>query len=534
MGRSKLSSDGLIESMNESINSNGFWEVYHKFCKKLPDSSVSVLGVFNIIPLVMKRLDGDLASFEIHNAVRDFGLNYPKESEELFFRFVESSTPFHYEFIPDVSEAIAKTKGEYYAWQLIHDRLQNEDLLFYLLGAILRVELKNIEKERNQVFQLLEHLLHRVVESTNTAAQGQAVRIYSQFKEYLTDSEKHIITLSGIEHIDIHSKVFWVVEDLYEEKEASQLIEALWLSLASIDREYEALLNRIGSALFKMVDDNSNIVKSFLRQWIVMKADQEGASMDSFQYFFERIYQKKPIWLMHLLTNWINDDDRVFHRGFKGVLSILYVNRVKDISLSETVIKEASTGDISYIVSKVLGYVWNSDHLRSLLYSILKAREDETSLSIIATAFTEYVMLMYPLTKDYLESKKKDTHKIGQDVIEYIIQQSDEYQNNLSALPPLEELEGSQRIGRSYAKLEKELHDEAFNNPRKGSIDELFRHVEVKGGNSMFHRYPGKLEYSDKSKFGSVSIKYEAPRAEFNNQYGMALARLHWVNQKRK
>tara|TARA_A100000171_G_C2139093_1_gene153108 strand:- start:3570 stop:5132 length:1563 start_codon:yes stop_codon:yes gene_type:complete len=519
--------------MNQSISKNKFWSYYHEFCQELPKSNVSKEELLNILPRIKSSLANDMAAFEIHNAVRDFIKEHPSKGGELIDAIVKSQNGTLYEFLSDVIVSLSETNSIESTWLKLGPLFEHEGLAYYALSSVLRLEIDSLPKDKKVlILDELAEQLDRLKNSANTSIQGEVLRVLACLRNEIQWADREMLKLAEIDHIDIQSKIYWVLDQKIDKERSPDLYKTLFLRLSITDPQYMGLINLTGTMLRDLLVHDPQLLEDFLSSWVIAHSDNDEVSIKSFECFFLKAYKEQQNWFRVLLTKWLNHDETQFHRAFKGILSILFASKIYNVELDEEYIKSADFKGIRYLTSKILGYAFSHHHLKNLLFSILKSREDDNSFQIIASAFTEYVAINYHSTIEYLKERKPELSNKAKEVIDYIVDTSEAYFKALEELPKIGEVEGSEKRAMLYRKLETKQQQESLQSSQKGSFMKMAKQIDLKVGEYWFHRYTDG-QYSEKQRLGKFEFSYEMPRAEFVNQYGMALARLHWTNEKR-
>ncbi|OEK03294.1 hypothetical protein BFP97_17950 [Roseivirga sp. 4D4] len=519
--------------MDQAMDEKRFWSYFLDFCKELPKSSVTKEELLDILPRIKSSLGNDMAAYEIHQAVRGYTKERPQNGEWLFKAMAESQNKVLHEFLSDVIASLSEADGVEPAWLRLKPLLEDEDLAYYALNSVLQLRLSDLPKDKEiTIIKELALNLRSLKESSNTSIQGEVLKVLACFRKQIHWADVEILKLAEINHIDVQSKIYFVLDEKIDRAESRDIYKKLLLKLSHVKPEFIGLVNLTERLLEDFLEETPDLLEEFLRSWVVAHAGDGEASIKSFKNLILKAFRSKQAWFRILITKWLNDDQAIFHRAFKGILSILFASKVYEVELDEEFIKKTDFKSIRYLTSKILGHAFSHHHLKSLLFSILKSREDEMSYRIISSAFTEYVVINYHSTIEYLKKRRPEVSDRVREVLDYIIDIAEAYFKALEELPNIGEVEGSEKRGMLYRKLEARQQQESLQSSQKGSFLEMAKQIDIKVGESWFHRNENG-EYSEKQKLGKFEYSYEMPRAEFLNQYGMALARLHWTNEQR-
>jgi len=523
--------DDIIFKMGEAIDKKNLWSFYHEFCQNLPDSKISYEKLTAFIPKLTVALGNDWAIGELHQSIKGYSANNIESNLNFFDSLINSDNEYLQRFAPNAFDAIVETHGTNRAWDHLQKKIFVEQIKVEALEALYRMDFELFsEKDKEKNIDSLRPKLNELRKSDNSELQGYALMLYAKFCAFIPEAKETISALAKIEHIRIQSSIKHVLDKKIIED--SELFRTLLLSLVVVDSERELLIRSIESDVLTLFETDKGLAEEFLTEWVIRRSDKNGSEIKNLSYLFQELYKRHNATFKKILTKWLNHDDKAFHRACKVVSSEFFISRIYDLELDKEALLDFEIRDIRFITSKILGFIFARQHLRSLLYSILATRDDDLSHDIIVSSYTEYVMVNYPSTKDYLLEKRLSAREATQKAIDTIINISDQYFEAIHNLPICEELKGSQNFAREYNKAQSKLHSEAMKKPMEGSISSLFRNINIKAGNSWFHR--DENGYSDKSRFGEVTMSDELPRAERINQYGMSLARLHWTIEERK
>lgn len=521
----------ILSELREGLNSDYIWDSYDSFCSQLPGSDVTDVELFEIIPEIKKKLQGDGAIRDIHLAVLNYAKIDKTRSLSLFDLFSNSSNEVHHEFIPELSDAIADTHGLMVSFQKLEITIQKDHLAMSSLDALYRLDTNSLNRvDRMDISRRLEDRFEEICNNGDVKLKSYVLRCYARFMDVMDDAESKILELAQLRDPNIHIGIYDVLNSKIFDKN-SQIYRRLFLQLVFIDKTYTVLIRYLELDLIKLFEENSDLAEDFISEWIIAKQESDGSDITCFEHLFSKLYETNEKIFSRVITDWLNHESRVFHRACRSLMNKFYIRRIYEVQLSCERLSNLDAHDIRYIASKVMGYVYGHHQLRSMLYSMLKCNEDRNVHNMLFSAFTEYVMLNYPSTKDYLLEKHKTASPMVQETIDLIIESTDQYFNSIRELPKLKELNGSTRFAREYKKLESKTYQEGSKKAQAGSFASMFKRINLKDTNTWFHR--SEEGYSSKSILGSVSVSAELPRGEFIDQYGMSLARLYWTMEKK-
>lgn len=520
----------IISKIEEAIDNGNIWSFYHEFCEKLPSSNIHYQKLLPTLSKLTSALGNDWAIGELHDSIRQYAINNTETIKLLFNSLIDAEEDILRRYAPNVFEAVIEAFGVNEAWDSLKEKVFIEGVKNEALESIYRTDFELFNKEdKNKEIDSLRPKLTEFSKSDNLELQSYALMLYVKFNDDIPEAKSNIISLAKIEHVRIQSSIKHV---LSKEFLNDELFSILLLSLTVVNSEHTFFIKSIESKVLALFDTRPELAEKFLTQWIIQRADKNGSEINSLIHLFQELYRRHNSVFKRLFTKWLNHDNKAFHKVCKEISNEFFISRIYDLELDEQALSSFEFRDIRFITSKILGFLFARQHLRSLLYSILENRNDQLSQGLIVSSFTEYLMPNYPSTKDYLLRKKHNANEVVRKSIESIINTSDQYFKAIQNLPIREELRGSMSFTQEYNKFQGKLHSAKLNETKEGSISSLFKKISIKAGTSSFHR--NESGYSDKSPFGEITVGDELPRAERIDQYAMSIARLHWTLEERK
>src|SRR5690606_19183059 len=200
-----------------------------------------------------------------------------------------------------------------------------------------------------------------------------------------------------------------------------ELYEDILLSLIKMDTKYKGVYNTFSYVLGKVLKSHQEVVIRFIEKWIKHshdRANQIGLFRNLFIELYHRDYPRFKI----LVTNWLNSNDPSFHIAIFEIMRELKLNDINELELSREIITDLSSNDVRYIVAKILGFIYDKDLSKTLLYSILISKiDDEDITKLVASIFKDYLIFNYYSVMEYLENKSKISSKKEKRIIGSII-----------------------------------------------------------------------------------------------------------------
>lgn len=349
-------------------------------------------------------------------------------------------------------------------------------------------------------------------------------------RNYLPKCDQHITALLNNEHSQIKIHLIDILNFSIDVNTEKEFYKTILTSLVSIDVSLVSHYRSIDHMLSKIVKNHLELVIEFLNKWIEFSIENPN-KIKLFQSVFDEIYDASLPNFQEIITSWLNDDDVSFQIAtFKLMREMSYRN-VSSIELSKPLLERYSFYDIEYITFKIIGFIYDRRLSRSMFYSILQSKyEDSEIVSITQWVFVDYLIFNYYSTIDFLKEKSKDAPLKLKKIISQIIAEGEKLYLVYSDLGVLKEFEPSrERLKQMDKKLNRRMqkvHEE--NEKNDTSFLSHFTSLHFRTGKKAFGKFEGM--YSKEIEPKLISHSEEMPRGENIDPIGQAVLRFESQN----
>lgn len=412
---------------------------------------------------------------------------------------------------------------------------------------------------------------------------------YKQIKEYLDDTSNINKTLSSIEaisKIDLSPKEvnevfesFNKINDLNQEKLSTALIYSC-NKLKDVYFEFKEILLKLSKTDNKIVKFHISRILSFNNQdavsdvWyreclfaLTDTTSEELGIVDNFSYVFVNILEGTNDYrvIRDFFIEWVSKSDIVsnfpekkleyFIHEFaakypeehnKFITEIFYSENddfhviVSKLITSETVfdknmIAEYTFQDLLYMCRKVLGYMYEFESMKNLVWSLsIKVNLTLSEQSLIFDVFTNHIGVDYPHdTVDFFkELDSKKLNKEQQSIAKQIAKSLEDVITTYKQLPRLKELIPPSLETRDVFKANQLSMGKVMKKAQQESIlRQLATTIHIKYGKGSFHHMNG--EYTEPSYMQRISTSVSYPVTERTHPIAAAIQRYNFRTAKK-
>ena len=313
-----------------------------------------------------------------------------------------------------------------------------------------------------------------------------------------------------------------------------------WLHLLSkVLPSSKGVLDSFDYVLQQMIaePEQQQLAISCLTEWVEENAKdvpRDKSAAELFDGTIGKIANRQEL-LSQVITDWLLSDARQLAAAAAGLLSFLWVRKLRDVEFSLSRLDGLEQGDLIFLVRRLLGFVTSEEHLLSLTMSLLKTINASTR-----TYRLVHALLVGELGKDYPSSTIEkleaaintttdaDLLALYSSVIKTINERIDE----LNALPRLVELRPSAALQRQFSKAQAKQMDAATEDAKKFSImRQIATEIPIKAGIASFSFHDGG--FTAPTHFQSISTSISLPQRYVTDAVGYNMRGLMFRIAKR-
>lgn len=512
----------LLTELDAAITKNKFWGVYHTFCENLFQENLNIDEFISFLPKLFKRTEKDLGHNKIFNAVSKFTEYQPEKGIELLNKLKKWDNEKIQELIPSALEGLSKSNTKFNGIYEIKSLLENDSNILKKQGYLSLLAFSNTIFSKNNDFAIyINNSINSDIEKSNTIFYSYIVKVLGKFVSVLPTAKEKLLLFSHSDLIEIQYEIAILLGYELNFSDDSNLYSELLFNLKKCSPKSNGTIWQLDhTVLSKFIMNNPQLIHSFLDNWLLFD-DKRFDDIIKFKNTFEKLYEKNNEYFKLIITSWLNSDNPVFHLAVCKLLVKLSHDEMNEIELSVDYIQNLSFKDIQFIISKIIGYIYFKEPLRSSIYSILEIKiDDKECVEYIKSVFTTYLIFNYPSTLEYLEEKKKYSSKKLKNIIKEIIDIGNSYFDDIYKLDFINEFSPSEKRLNIYNNFfQKGLQTKQ---EEEESNDFLFmkmlKNIQLRTGKGMFTKYEDR--YTEKTEMSLIQYSTELPRGEFIDTVG--------------
>lgn len=280
----------------------------------------------------------------------------------------------------------------------------------------------------------------------------------------------------------------------------------------------KGVLDNFDHVLGQMIaePEQQQLAISCVTEWIEANAKDVPRDKSAAELFDGTIGEiaNRPELLSQVITDWLLSDARQLAAAAAGLLSFLWVRKLRDVEFSLSRLDDLEQGDLIFLVRRMLGFVNSEEHLLSLTMSLLKTKDaPQRTFGIVHSLLIDEIGRDYPSsTIEMLEAASSSTTNANLSALySSAIKVINDRINVLDALPRLTELRPLPRLQRQFAVAHAKQMEAASEDAKKHSImRQIATEIPIKAGIGSFSIHHGNL--TEPTHFHSLSTSISLPR----------------------
>ena len=515
---------------------DSFWFLYWFVCQAIPMVEVDAQAIEVSAPTVLEQTKNDMTQSDIFAALSKLAETQPERGREIVKNFIASGQEQSKLFIAGMLQGIARSLGNEAVFSTIKDLIESDDQTHQKQGLLAASNLDyNDTEDGKKKLAYLAHMLEKKADDTSEFLSLVA-RVYGNLLEQLPQAKEQLLLLARSDDPHVQYEVARTIwrSDKYDTSDTDNWRESVLLRLATVHSDHKGIIDTLSYTLSDMVKASPLAVVSFLNEWTQYK-HHKPQDILNFVDVFRKLYELQRSVLEELVTDWFNQDNIKYPATIATVLRDTSSLSMDNLALHADSLSKLSFEDIKFIVYKILGFVYTKEHLRSLVFSVLKGKPNDQQVEeLVLYTFTSYIAYNYPSTdEDFLREKTKSGTKQEKRVAKKITKQINSYFRQRRDLPWLAEFTSSERRENTRQKVYAKTFAKSYKQHEKDhpSLSSMLTTIQLKSGNKWFAKIDG--QYLEESKLGKVQSSIELPIGLLTDPVGQEKLRFIWRNYTR-
>lgn len=279
----------------------------------------------------------------------------------------------------------------------------------------------------------------------------------------------------------------------------------------------KGVLDSFDYVLQQMIADpeQQQLAITCLTAWVEANANDVPRDKSAAELFDGTVSEiaNRPELLSQVITDWLLSDARQLAAAAAGLLSFLWVRKLRDVEFSASRLDDLENRDLIFLVRRMLGFVTAEENLLSLTMSLLKTKgAQHRTFRLVHSLLVEELGMDYPSsTVEVLESAKTATTDAGLLALySSAINVINDRINKLDALPRLAELRPPPGLQRQFSKAHAKQMEAASEDAKKYSImRQIATEIPIKAGTGSFSFRDGG--FTEPTHFHSFSTSVSLP-----------------------
>ncbi|MCD4651148.1 MAG: hypothetical protein K8S56_05095 [Candidatus Cloacimonetes bacterium] len=401
----------------------------------------------------------------------------------------------------------------------IMNRLQTYDGIFFW-SLINTLGILNYENHNHELDISVEFLIKAIKQTNHSELHYIAfslIRLY----EFSNNVTEHILGLKNrnIPDVDFHISNFLF-------RNAKKIIDGTWfdsilLKFCNTKDSHQGITNNLDSVLQQVIEKGKNdLFLSFFLKWYEQpdRDIKEHNIRKEFPLTIATLFKQEQL-LSQIITRFFNHDNFIFHDVASQILTMELHQENQKFHLDVEYLSSLTDEDYRYICRKILGHLFDTKVICSLLFSSLSISGISKSFYLTLTGtFLELLAKDDPHhTKDFAEERLKDEQnnvlqkKLCQNILSIISQNSQQ----LNQLPRHKEFDLPFKYSLQIEKEKNKEMSKSLENSREQSIFALvMKTTPIKFGKGCFSFQNEVERYSEPTYMSEFSHTITIPISE--------------------
>lgn len=308
--------------------------------------------------------------------------------------------------------------------------------------------------------------------------------------------------------------------------------EELVMSFSSTSCKYGGIIQNLDSFFMGIlkIEQQKDLFENFFLEWF-QKSDfnQEYEFASLFSMTASELVKKIPLF-ENMITKYLVSKNILLN--WVAVQLVRYSNlyEKRTVSLDQDLLKALSDNEIEILTHRILGFFFEVKTLCSLVFSILKTRNEENMKPLYFFSFVDFIGFDFPQqTIQFLKEKLSEFNQIAtlQAILNEILCGLENQEKEMNSLPRLEELCVSNQHSYQIDLEESKNMNVAMEKASKNSLASIIGHrIPLKYGRGCFHYYED--EYTEPTSLTSFSQILELPKTEFFQPLNATIKRVEF------
>lgn len=521
----------FLNCLKTDTNYLDFWRDYHNLCKNFNVDDKEEF--IELLPLLLNKMDGDLAVYRIHQSLREYAKKDPNSAIEILNILNSQKTIELLEFKSSILSGLSRSSTKYpFEKEILSllNSIKDEEVYCGINSA----NYSAISDPKSELVFLskVHNSISRIIKREPENCMGLIARFYISNLKKIDSSKKMLIELLNCKKIEIQNEIVRSLNDEITINDDFSFFQECLNLLSFMDPKYTSVYNSLEYQLKDIIQSSPEIIFQFIKVWISNNSNRLNR-ISVLKNIFIKLYTGHKEKTCSLFLSWLNSENKNYKNGLRFIVSD-FEDEIDDISFPNKDLEFLNENDSLYVCFMITGYIFDYKNASHMLYSVLETKYKNARIrNHIASLFVQYWIKNYYSSTSILKEKREGANKIIKSIIDQIIDSSEEYYKCMKELKPLNEFEPSEERLNYFYKQQSIRISKLMSNDksRNHSFLDMATNIEIKAGKTFFSKHNG--EYSQESQMQNFKSSFELPRMESIDETGQMKFRLMMQNINR-
>lgn len=482
---------------------------------------LSVLDIQNIIKLYeifYIHMDADLANFTQYEITKNICIYHKDFSLNLLNELYKNNQDFS---IYHISTILLTLHNEHNMNQYIQikkylDITSDKNKTLASIEAISKIDLT--DEQQNEIFALL----NKVVALNNESFNSSTIYSCNRMKDKYASFKMILLELSATKNKNIKFHISRILTFNKKEEISEEWYLNCLFSLTDTMSDELRIVNNLSYIFVNILEANNKyiVIKDFFIQWVKNSDISSTFPNKSLEHFIHNFSSKFKVLHNKFITDIFYMENTKLHMIISRLIT-------KNSTLDAESLEQYSDEDLLFISRKVLGYLYDFDNLKNLIWSI--SSKNNLSLSsqgLLIDIFINHIGADYPYnTIEFFKNiDKKSLNKTQKNMQQQILQHVEQSLQKYQSLPRLKELVPSSQESREIHKANQLSMVKVMQKAEQNSIfSQLATKIYIKYGKGNFYNING--QYSKPTEMQKILTKMAFPLSENTHPISSSIQR---------
>lgn len=485
---------------------------------------LSILKIDSILTLYEKlytQMSGDLANFTQYEITKNICQNH----KDFSFTLLKALEGIEQDYVTyHLSTILLVLHNDYKIDQYssIKEYLENTSDKNKTLASIEAIS--KIDLTAEQQSEIL-NIFNKIINQNNETYSSSIVHSSNRMKDKYKEFKIILLELSKTEYKNVKFHLSQILMFNKGDEVKEEWYHKCLFSLTDTMTNELGIVNNI-SHIFENILDTTNDYKTivdFFIKWLESSDISTNFPNKSFEHFMHAFSSKHKDLYNKFITEIFNMENMNLH----AIISRLMI---KESSFDNELLNQYTDQDILFMCRKVLGYFYDFDTLKNLIWSISYKKDlSQNSQGILIDIFINHIGVDYPYnTLEFFKSlKQKDLTSSQKNIKKHVIQSIEKTRFEYQSLDRLKELIPPSQEVREINKANQLSISESMKEAQEDSIfSQIVTKIPIKYGKGHFYNIDG--QYTQPSYMQKVSTEMSFPVSENAHPISSAIDRFHF------